>query len=80
MVVLNNFTNLFSQCKLEGIYNTYEFGLFDQHLPKKTFLFKSDKSSDGKRNKIRLTDLAAANAVYHKLPSVCTWQIQKSSF
>ena len=59
---------LLSQYKLEDIYNADEFGLFYQCLPNKTFHLKSDKCSGGKHSKIRITGLAAANAVGDKLP------------
>ena len=59
---------LFSQYKLEDIYNADEFGIFYQCLPNETFHLKSDKCSGGKHSKIRITGLAAANAVGDKLP------------
>ena len=64
----NSLPTLLSQYKLEDIYNADEFGLFYQCLPNKTFHLKSDKCSGGKHSKIRITGLAAANAVGDKLP------------
>lgn len=59
---------LLSNYKLEDIYNADEFGLFYQCLPNKTYHLKSEKCSGGKHSKVRLTGLAAANAVGEKLP------------
>ena len=59
---------LLSNYKLEDIYNADEFGLFYQCLPNKTYHLKSGKCSGGKHSKVRLTGLAAANAVGEKLP------------
>ena len=44
-----------------------EFALFYECLPNKTYQFQSEKCSDGKLSKIRITDLAVANAVGDKL-------------
>ena len=59
---------LLSNYKLKDIYNADEFGLFYQCLPNKTYQLKSEKCSGGKLSKIRITGLAAANAVGEKLP------------
>ena len=59
---------ILSNYKLENIFNADEFGLFYQCLPNKTFHLKSEKCSGGKNSKIRITGLAAANAVGDKLP------------
>ena len=59
---------LLSNYKLEDIFNTDEFGLFYQCLSNKTLHLKSEKCSDGKNSKIRITGLAAANSVGDKLP------------
>ena len=58
---------LLSNYKLEDIYNADEFGLFYQCLPDKTNHFSGGKCSDGKSSKIRLTGMAAANALGEKL-------------
>ena len=60
--------NFLSQYKLEDIYNADEFGIFHRCLTNKTFHLKSDKCSCGKHSKIRITGLAAVNAVGDKLP------------
>jgi len=59
---------LLSNYGLKDIYNADEFGLFYQCLPDKSYQLKSEKCSGGKHSKIRITGLAAANAVGDKLP------------
>ena len=59
---------LLSNYGLENIYNADKFGFFYQCLPSKSYHLKTEKCSDGKHNKIRITSLAAANAVGNKLP------------
>ena len=54
---------------LENIYNADELGLFYQCLPDKSYQLKTEKCSGGKHSKIRITGLAAANAVGNKLPT-----------
>ena len=51
-----------------NIYNADEFELFYQCLPNKTYQLKSERSYGGKLNKIRITSMAAANAMGDKLP------------
>ena len=48
--------------KLKDIYNTDEFGLFYQGLPKKTLHMKDEKCNGGKHSKVWLTRMAAASA------------------
>ena len=59
---------ILSKYDLRDIYNADEFGLFFQGLPKKTMHMKGEKCSGGKHSKVRLTGLAAANALGEKLP------------
>ena len=59
---------LLSNYSLENTYNANEFGLFYQCLPDKSYHLKTEKRSGGKYSKIRITVLAAANAVGNKLP------------
>ena len=59
---------ILSKYKLEDIHNIDEFGLFYQSLPEKTLHLKSEKCIGGKLSKVRLTGLAAGNAVGEKLP------------
>ena len=59
---------LLSNYHLEDIYNADEFGLFYECLPSKSLHLKSEKCVGGKHSKVRLTGMAAANAVGDKLP------------
>ena len=59
---------LLSNYSLEIVYSADEYGLFYQCLPNKSYQLKTVKCSGGKRSKIRITGLAAANAVGSKLP------------
>ena len=61
-------STLLSNYSLENVYNAHEYGLFYQCLPNKSYQLKTGKCSGGKHNKIRITGLAAANAVGSKLP------------
>ena len=61
-------TILFSNYDLKDFYNADEFGLFYQFLPNKTFELKSEKCYGGKLSKLRITGMAAANAVGDQLP------------
>ena len=51
---------ILSRYNLKDIYNTDEFGLFYQGLPKKTLHLKGEKCSGGKYSKARLTEVANA--------------------
>ena len=62
------FPTLLPNYDLENIYNADELGLFYQCLPDKSYQLKTEKCSGGKHSKIRITGLAAANAVGSKLP------------
>ena len=53
---------------LENVYIADEYGLFYQCLTNKSYQLKTEKCSGGKHSKIRITGLAAANAVGSKLP------------
>ena len=59
---------LLSNYDLKDIYNVDEFGLFYQCLPNKTYQLKSEKRYRGKLSKIRITGMAAANAMGDELP------------
>ena len=59
---------ILSRYNLKDIYNTDEFGLFYQGLPKKTLHLKGEKCSGGKYSKVRLTAMAAASPTGEKLP------------
>ena len=58
-----------SRYKLKDRYNTDEFGLFYQRLPKKTLHMKDKECSGGKHSKVGLTGMAAASAAGEKLPT-----------
>ena len=59
---------ILSNYELRDIYNADEFGLFYKALPEKSLQLKSEKCVGGKHSKVRLTGLAAGNAVGEKLP------------
>ncbi|XP_037779428.1 tigger transposable element-derived protein 4-like [Penaeus monodon] len=59
---------ILSNYKLEDIFNADEFGLFYQCLPDKTYHFKGEKCSEGKKSKVRFTGMAAASAKGEQLP------------
>ena len=59
---------ILSSYNLADIYNADEFGLFYQALPERSLHLKSEKCVGGKHSKIRLTGMAAANALGEKLP------------
>ena len=58
---------ILSNYELADIYNADEFGLFYKALPDKSLQLKSEKCVGGKHSKVRLTRLAAGNAVGNKL-------------
>ena len=62
--------HLLSSYSLENIYNADEFGLVFGYLPDKSFQLKSEKHHEGKYSNIKITGLAAANAIGEKLPMV----------
>ena len=62
---------ILSSYDLADIYNADEFGLFYQALPERSLHLKSEKCVGGKHGKIRLTGMAAANAVGEKLNFLC---------
>lgn len=59
---------ILSRYELRDIYNADEFGLFYEGLPSKTLHFKGDRCSGGKHSKVRLTGMAASNALGEKIP------------
>ena len=58
---------LLSNYHLKEIYNADEFGHFYQCFPNKTYQLKSEKCYGRKLSKIRITGMAAANAMGNKL-------------
>jgi len=53
---------------LKDIFNADEFGLFYQALPSKSLHFRGKRCAGGKHSKVRLTGMAASNAIGEKLP------------
>ena len=58
---------ILSSYNLADIYNADEFRLFYQALPERSLPLKSEKCVGGKHSEIRLTEMAAANALGEKL-------------
>lgn len=69
---------ILSSYNLADIYNADEFGLFYQALPEKSLHLKSEKCVRGKHSKIRLTGMAAANALGKKLPMFVIGKLAKA--
>ena len=59
---------ILSKYKLDEIYNADEFGLFFRMQPNKSLNLRSEACTGGKHSKIRLTGMAAANAMEDKIP------------
>ena len=53
---------------LQNIYNAGEFGLFYQMHPEKSLHLKKGKCIGGKESKVRITGMAASNALGDKIP------------
>ena len=68
---------LLSNYELKDICNADEFGLFYKCVINKTYQLKSEKCSGGKLSKIRITGMAAANAVGDKIPMFVIGKSQK---
>ena len=52
----------------KDIFNVDEFGLFYEALPSKSLHFQGKRCSGGKHSKVRLTGMAASNALGEKIP------------
>ena len=59
---------ILARYELQDIFNADEFGLFYQALPSKSLHFRGKRSAGGKHSKVRLTGMAASNALGEKLP------------
>ena len=59
---------LLSNYDLKDIYNANEFGLFYQMYPEKSLHLKNEQCIDGKQSKVRITGMAASNALGDKIP------------
>ena len=68
---------LLSNYELKDTYNADEFGLFYKCVINKLYQLKSEKCSGGKLSKIRITGIAAANAVGDKVPMFVIGKSQK---
>ena len=68
---------IFSKCGLRDIYNTDEFGLFYQQLPRKSFHVKGERCAGGKFSKVRLTGQAAGSGVGENLRMLVTGKVEK---
>ena len=53
---------------LKDIYNTNEFGLFYQMHPEKSLHLEKEQYIGGKQSKVRITGMAASNALGDKIP------------
>ena len=59
---------ILARYQLKDIFNADEFSLFYEALPSKSFYFRGKHCSGGKRSKVRLTGMAASNALGEKIP------------
>ena len=72
--------SLLSDYGIENVYNVDKFVLFNQCLPEKSYQLKPEKCSGGKHRKIRITGLAAANAVGNRLPMFVIGKAKNPSY
>ena len=63
-----SFPTLLSNYELKDIYNADEFGLFYQIHPEKSLHLKKEQCIGGKQCKVRITGMAASNALRNKIP------------
>ena len=68
---------LLSNYELNDIYKADQFRLFYKCAINKTYQLKSEKCSGGKLSKIRITAMAAANAVGDKISMFVIGKSQK---
>ena len=59
---------ILSRFQLKDIFNGDEFGLLYEALPSKSLHFRGKRCSGGKQSKVRLTGIAASNALGEKIP------------
>ena len=59
---------ILARYQLKDIFNAGEFGLFYEALPSKSLHFRGKHCSGGKHCKVRLTGMAASNALGEKIP------------
>ena len=58
---------ILARYQLKDIFNVDEFGLLYEVLPSKSLHFRGKRCSGGKHNKVRLTGMAASNALGEKI-------------
>ena len=63
-----NLPIILTRYQLKSIFNADEFGLFYEVLPSKSLHFRGKHCSGGKHSKVRLTGIAASNALGEKIP------------
>ena len=63
---------ILARYQLKDIFNAGEFGLFYEVLPSKSLHFRGKRCSGGKHSKVRLTEMAASNALGGKIPMFVT--------
>ena len=59
---------ILARYQLKDIFNAGEFGLLYEALPSKSLHFRGKRCSGGKHSKVRLTGMAASNALGEKIP------------
>ena len=59
---------ILARYELKDIFNANEFGLFYEALPSKSLHFRGKRCSGVKHSKLRLTGMAASNALGEKIP------------
>ena len=59
---------ILARYELKDIFNADEFGLFYEALPSKSLHFRGKRCAGEKHSKVRLTGMAASNALGEKLP------------
>ena len=59
---------ILARYQLKDIFNVHKFGLFYETLPSKSLHFRGKRCSGGKHKKVRLTGMAASNALGEKIP------------
>ena len=57
---------ILTRCQLKDIFDADEFGPFYKALPSKSLQFRGKHCSGGKHRKVRLTGMAASDALGQK--------------
>ena len=61
-------TRILARYQLKDIFNPDEFGMFCEALPSKSLPLRGKRCSGRKHSKVRLTGMAASNALCDKIP------------